>query len=395
MVTHDRGLLRRPSAPHHHKVTAVELFFDLVFIFAITQLSHYLTGHFSFVGTAQALLLLIGVWWVWIHTTWVTNWLDPDKLPVRIVLLALMAPGLVGSSAIPGAFDTHGLPMALAYLSIQVIRTLFFLWAAKGHPKAARNFQRVLLWLLLGGVFWIAGAMLDTLPRMWLWGMALGLEFVAPWLGFRVPGLGRSLTSDWEIDGRYMAERCGLFIIIALGESILVTGFTFSASSWTIADILTLVISLTGSIAMWWLYFDTAAEIGFDAIAKSDDPGKLARLAYTYVHILLIAGIIVAAAADEFVLRDPLGRADIRATVAVLTSATLYLFGILLFLWTVTGRAPLTLAAGLAVTLALAPIAAYVPPVALMALTTAVMLITALHDSHERRHRDFDIVPVP
>ena len=129
-------MLRNRSIPHHHKVTAVELFFDLVFIFAITQLSHYLIEHFTFVGGVQTLLLLVAVWWVWISTTWVTNWLDPDKLPVRVLLLALILPGLVGASAIPGAFDGRGLAVALAYLSIQVGRTLFFLWAAKEHVKA-------------------------------------------------------------------------------------------------------------------------------------------------------------------------------------------------------------------------------------------------------------------
>ncbi|RPI55381.1 MAG: hypothetical protein EHM55_08035, partial [Acidobacteria bacterium] len=113
-------MLRKRSEPHHHKVTAVELFFDLVFIFAFTQLSHHFIDHFTFVGAVQGLLILVGVWWVWIHTTWLTNWLDPDKLPVRLMLLALMLPGLIGSSAIRGAFDTHGLAIALAYLSIQV-----------------------------------------------------------------------------------------------------------------------------------------------------------------------------------------------------------------------------------------------------------------------------------
>jgi len=252
-------MLRNRSIPHRHKVTAVELFFDLVFIFAITQLSHYLIEHFTFVGGVQTLLLLIAVvdergtaryiWWVWISTTWATNWLDPDKLPVRVLLLALIFPGLVGASAIPGAFDGRGLAVALAYLSIQVGRTLFFLWAAKEHVKAARNFQR-LAWLLAGGVFWIAGAEAHPPARMWWWGIALAVECLSPWLGYWVPGLGRSLTTDWEIEGAYMAERCGLFIIIALGESILVTGFTFSGLAWSLGNILTLAVSLAGCVAM-------------------------------------------------------------------------------------------------------------------------------------------------
>jgi low temperature requirement protein LtrA len=393
MPDRSRRLLRaRGASPR--RVAAVELFFDLVFIFAVTQLSHRLIEHFSVLGATQALLLLIGVWWAWIYTTWLTNWLDPEKLPVRTMLLALVFPGLVGAAAIPGAFETHGMALALAYLSIQVGRTLFFLWAATGNPQTARTFQRVLVWLLVGGVFWVIGALVDTIPRMWLWGMALGLEFVSPWLSFRVPGLGRSRAGEWEIDGAYIAERCGLFIIIALGESILVTGFTFSASAWTVANMVTLATSLTGTIAMWWLYFDTTAEIGLDAISKSNDPDKLARFAYTYVHILLVAGIIVAAVADEFVLRDTFGRANARATIAILTSAGVYLLGTLLFLWVATGQLPQTPATGLAATLALAPLAPFIPPVVLMALTATVLFVTALHESHRRRHREFEIVPV-
>ena len=387
-------MLRNRSDPRHNRVTAVELFFDLVFVFAITQLSHYLIEHFTFVGGAQTLLVLVAVWWVWISTTWVTNWLHPDMLPVRVLLLALMLPGLIGASAIPEAFDGRGLALALAYLSIQVGRTLFFLWAAKGHVKAARNFQRMLAWLLAGGVFWVAGAEAAPAARMWWWGGALAVECLSPWLGYWVPGLGRSLTTDWEIKGVYMAERCGLFIIIALGESILVTGFTFSGLAWNVGNILTLAVSFAGSVAMWWLYFDTTADIGLHALSKSDDPGRLARLSYTYVHLLLVAGIIVGAAADEFVLRRPFGQADGPAALAVLGSAALYLLGIVLFLWAVTGRLPLTPVAGLSVTVALGALSPYLPPVALMAAAAAVMFATALSELHVRRHHEFDISPV-
>jgi low temperature requirement protein LtrA len=393
----DRSLLRSRYAHRHHKVTAVELFFDLVFVFAVTQLSQYLRQHFSVTGAVQMLLLLVAVWWVWIYTTWVTNWLNPDKLPVRVVLLVLMLPGIIGSSALPGAFGSRGLAVALAYLGMQVGRTLFFIWAAKGHPAAARNFQRVLFWLLLGGILWIAGAFVDGGQRIWYWGAALALECVSPWLGYWVPGLGRSYTRDWDIEGGYMAERCGLFVIIALGESILVTGLTFSGMSWTVAGMATLIVSFTVSIAMWWLYFDTTSELGLQAISRSEDPGRLARLVYTYVHLLLIAGIIVSAVADGFVLRAPLGPADGRATIALLGSTGLYLLGILLFLQAVTGRLPVAPLIGLLLTLGMALVAPYVPPVVLMAATSVLLFAIALHESSSPslESQNFDVVPVP
>jgi low temperature requirement protein LtrA len=234
-MTRSRDLLRQRERHDHGKVSFVELFFDLVFVFAVTQLSHSLIEHFTLVGAAHTLLLMLAVWWVWIYTTWVTNSLDPERLPVRLVLLTLMLVGLILSSSIPKAFESRGLAFG-AYVAMQVGRTLFFLWAVKGHPGMVRNFQRILIWLVLAGVFWIAGGIAHHAARFGLWVLALSLEYVSPSLGFRVPGLGRSTTGDWNVEGGHMAERCGLFVIIALGESILVTGATFSGLPWTPAS---------------------------------------------------------------------------------------------------------------------------------------------------------------
>lgn len=132
-VRADKSLLRARSGREHSKVTSIELFFDLVFVFAITQLSHLWMEHFTPVGAVQTLLLMLAVWWVWIYTSWVTNWLDPEKLPVRFLLLAIMLAGLVMSSSLPRAFESRGIAFATAYVLIQVGRTVFFLWAVKGH----------------------------------------------------------------------------------------------------------------------------------------------------------------------------------------------------------------------------------------------------------------------
>jgi low temperature requirement protein LtrA len=117
-------------------VHPLELFFDLVFVFAITQLSHLLLEHLTWLGAVQTALLLLAVWWVWIFTSWVTNWLDPDKAPVRLLLFVLMLAGLVLSASIPKAFETRALPFALAYVFMQVGRCLFMLWALQGSSPA-------------------------------------------------------------------------------------------------------------------------------------------------------------------------------------------------------------------------------------------------------------------
>ena len=152
-------LLRRRDNSDAGRVGMIELFFDLVFVFAVTQLSHTLVADLTLTGMLRVTLLLLAVWWVWIYTSWVTNWLDPERIPVRACLLVLLVAGLVMSVSIPHAFDELGLYFAGAYAFMQVGRTLFFLWAVRGGPATLlQNFQRILVWLGTSGALWIAGA---------------------------------------------------------------------------------------------------------------------------------------------------------------------------------------------------------------------------------------------
>ena len=376
-MSNDRGLLRTRSGHGHHRVSFVELFFDLVFVFAITQLSHFLIEHFSPLGAVQALLLMLAVWWVWIYTTWFTNWIDPVKAPVRLLMLAMMLAGLILSASIPMAFETRGLAFAGAYASMQLGRTAFFLWAVRGHARMVENFRRIVGWLGFAAVFWLAGAFTEGLSRLAIWTFAMALELVSPAIGYWTPGLGRSTTTDWDVEGGHMAERCGLFIIIALGESILVTGATFSGLAWDAATVAAFVVSFVGSLAMWWLYFEVGAEAGSQTISASADPGRLARLAYTYIHLLLVAGIVVAAVADELVLAHPTGHADAKTTIAVVGSVGLYLLGHALFAWSIDKRVPLSSLAGILALCAFVPVAPHLSPLALMAAGTGVLVATA------------------
>ena len=208
--------------------------------------------------------------------------------------------------------------------------------------------------------------------------MALGLEFISPSFGFWVPGLGRSTTADWNVEGGHMSERCALFIIIALGESILVTGATFSGLDWAPATVAAFVASFLGSLAMWWLYFDTSAEFGSTVISTSGDPGRLARLAYTYIHLFMVAGVIVSAVADEFVLAHPTGHTDVKTAVSVLGGTALYLIGITLFKWAIAGRFPMSHLIALTALALLAATTEVVSPVLLIAATTFVLVALAV-----------------
>jgi low temperature requirement protein LtrA len=249
-----------------------------------------------------------------------------------------------------------------------------------------RNFQRILAWLVLAGLFWIAGALADSGSRLWLWTVALAVEFVSPSVGFWVPGLGRSMTADWNVEGGHMAERCGLFMIIALGESLLVTGATFAGMPWTSANVAALVVSFVGSLAMFWLYFDTSAELGSRAITGSEDPGRIARLVYTYIHLPLVAGVIVSAVADEFVLAHPTGHSDERTSIAVLGGTGLFLIGNWLFKWAIVRRLPLSPLVGIVAVAGLVGLVDFLSPVGLMAAAVVVLIGSAAWASRiERR----------
>ena len=375
-------LLRARGAHGHAPVTNVELFFDLVFVFAVTQLSHLLLKNLTLLGALHTALLFVAMWWVWIFTSWVTNWLDPERVPVRLLLLALMLAGLVLSTSIPQAFGARALPFALAYVSMQVGRSLFVIWAlGTASPDNRRNFLRITAWLSVAGIFWIAGALVQDGPRLALWTIAIAIEFVSPTLGFWVPGLGRSTTSDWDVDGSHMAERCALFIIIALGESLLITGATLGDLAWNAPTLAAFAAAFVGSAAMWWIYFDTGAARGSRRIASSTDPGRLARLAYTYLHLPIVAGIIVAAVGDELVLAHPSGHLEPGAAASLLGGPALFLLGTLSFKASISGRLPLSHLIGLGLLALIAPIASHWTPLILSAATTAVLLVVAIWET--------------
>jgi low temperature requirement protein LtrA len=374
-----RSNLLRERKPHEHaRAGFVELFYDLVFVFAITQLSHGLLEHYSLRGAIETFILFMAVWWTWIDTAWVTNWLDPAKRPVRLMLLVMMLAGLVLSTSIPEAFSERGIYFALAYAFMQVGRSLFTLWALKDHnPANFRNFQRITAWCVLFGLFWIAGALAEGDLRLILWALAVLIETSAPSLGFFVPGMGRATTAEWDVEGGHLAERCGLFVIIALGESVLVTGATFADLAWGWDSKAAFAVAFIGSVALWWIYFDIGHELGSERIVHSSDPGRLARLSYTYLHMPIIAGIVVTAVGDEFSLAHPLGHPHGGTQLALLGGPALFLAGTALFKRSVAGEWPVSHLAGAVLLLLLIPISGWMPFLMIASLQVVVLILVA------------------
>jgi low temperature requirement protein LtrA len=374
--------LRTRGSHEQSRVTNVELFFDLVFVFAVTQLSHGLLAHLTPLGALQIAVLTVAVWWVWIYTAWVTNWLDPERTAVRLLLFALMLVGLVMSASIPKAFEERAWAFALAYALSQVGRSAFMLWALKNHDRGNfQNFLRIISWQGATAVLWLAGAMAHGQARLVLWAMAMAVDAFAPIVGFQVPRLGRSATTDWVVEGGHLAERCALFAIIALGESILVTGATFAGLAWTAEHIGAFAVAFAGSVAMWVIYFNIGAERGSRHIASSSDPGRLARNGYTYLHLLIVAGIIVAAVGDELVLHHPGGHTELKTAIVLLGGPALYLLGNLLFKGLSAPYLPLSHLIGLGLLALLILTVPVMTPLLLSAATTAILILVATWES--------------
>jgi low temperature requirement protein LtrA len=388
--------LVRERATGRRRVTNIELFFDLVYVFAITQLSDFLLGHRTALGALQAALLLAMVWLLWAYTTWVTNWFDPDKVPVRLLLLGLMLVSLAMSAALPGAFRSTGWLVGLAYAVMQIGRSAFAVVALRGQPPGgeylplARNYQRILLWCCVSGALAVAGGLAPgTLARALLWLAAVGVDLLGGAVGFFTPGLGRARTQEWNIEGGHFAERCQAFILIAFGESIVVTGATLAGliagplarpGAQHAPTVLAFLVAFSGSVALWWLYFDRSADEGARLIAASSDPGRLGRSAYHYIHPLMVGGIILTAAADDVVLTTPRSVGVASTAWLVLGGPALYVAGHLAFKLNVWRRVSWPRVAALIVLALLGLLAPHVSALALSACAAATVVAVAVAD---------------
>ena len=370
-----RGILRSDG-----RVTNIELFFDLVFVFAVTQLSRTLVHHLSFDGAVQTAVLLAVVWQAWIYTTWFTTFVNPARQPVRLVLMATMLGSLIMAVALPEAFDGRGLLFAATFVIMQVGRAMVATVLLRGY-ELRMVFVRVTAWCVLSGLVMITGAAVHGHARLSCWAAAIAIDLVGAAVGFYVPGLDRSATTDWVIEGGHFAERCQGFVLIALGESIVVTGSILAGGEHLSAHLVgAALVAFAGAVALWWVYFDRAAEDSAAEIGRSDDPGRLGRSAFHWIHPLIVAGIIVAAAADEVVLDEPDQRGLASTSWLVLGGVALFLLGHALFKLVVWRGWPWTRLGGLLAVVVLIPVAPHVSAISLGVATLVVLVCVAIGD---------------
>ena len=322
---------RRRGEGEDQRATTLELFYDLVFVFAITQISHLLLAHLTWQGAGEAALVLLVVWWAWNYTTWVTNELDPESVVVRGLLIGIMLASLFMAVAIPDAFGGRALLFAVSYVAIQVGRHLFLTLIAPPGSIERERAAHILIWFAASGIFWIAGGLAGFHARVGLWLVALAIDYSAPLFLYWVPGRRHLSGSTWDVETSHFAERFSLFMIIALGESIVVTGATTSQLDLDAATVTSFAIAFLGTAAMWWLYFTYVAAIAERRLARAENRTSLARDGYTYLHVVMVAGIVLAAVGDEIVIANPGDTLSGPEVAAVVGGAAIYLLGHTLF----------------------------------------------------------------
>lgn len=384
------NVMRPSDRERGDRVAFVELFFDLVFVFALTQISEVVAAVSTPLDGVRAAILIGAVWWLWMNTTWVTNWLDPARMPVRIAVVLLAFAGLVVSTSIQESGGERALAFALGYVGLQLVRSIFMVVATLRHePAVAVDFLRITAWFLITGVAWIAGALLGGIALIVLWSVAVVVDYAVARTDYALPGLGRGTMEGWDVSAAHIAERASLFIIIALGETFLVTGFAFVAEETSPERIAALASAFITAAAMWWLHFDRGEQQGEERMEDSSRAGAVARDAYAYGHVPIVAGIILTGVADKTVIGEP-NEASALAIATVLGGPVLFLIGVAVFR-RVVGAPGLAVLLGAAAGVALLlPLAGAMPAWALSAAASVVLLTAAVVDTVLRRRRGED-----
>lgn len=362
-------------------VSFSELLFDLIYVFAVTQISHYLLHHLTWLGFLQSAVIWFAMWMAWQHTTWMTNWFDPNTRKIRIFLFILMLIGLIIAAAIPDAFGDRGLIFALCYVATQIGRSGIILFMLGKKHHLTKNYTRILIWFFISAVFWIVGALEEDFIRLILWTIAVLSDYIAPMHGFYLPILGRSDSSkEWTIEGHHLTERCQLFVIIAFGETILMTGASLSELEvWTLPVVAAALLSAVSSLAMWWVYFDTSSEVGAEKIQKVDDPGMLG-LKYHAVHVVLVGALIMSAVGDELTVNHPLGYISLAAIFVIIVGPVIYLVSNIAYKWLTCHIIAKSHIVGIIALLLIIPFSPYLNLLIINALSVFVFVAISIYE---------------
>jgi low temperature requirement protein LtrA len=354
---------REPDA--EHRVTPLELFFDLVFVFAITQVTILLADHPTWAGVLRGMLVLAALWWAWTVYAWLTSATDVDEGGVRLVMLGSIAAMFGVALAVPGAFGDDAVLFGVAYLLVRLLHLVLSSSVARDDPDRLGALLRFAPTAIVGASLLVLAGFLEGKERIVVWVIALAVDYLGP----VVIGVGQG----WQVAPEHFAERHGLIILIALGESLIAIGVGAGFELGT-GEIVGAALGIVVVSALWWLYFDVAAIVARGRLmqARGLELHRLALHSYSYLHLPMFAGIVLFALGLKTTLGHVGEALDTVPAVGLCGGAALYLLGHIAFLLRATGYVFRRRTLGAAVLLALVPAAVAIPALAALALVSAV-----------------------
>jgi low temperature requirement protein LtrA len=372
-----------PARRVEDRVTPLELFFDLVFVLAITQCSALMVEEASWAGLGKGLVVLGVIWWGWVGYSWLTSVIDPEEGAVRLAMFAAMAGFLVVALCVPDAFGDLGLTFALAYGAVRAAHIVLFVLASRQDGGLRHSVLGLAVSTAVGVALLATASQVDGTVQGALWVAALALDMAGPLV---------IDPSGWRLEPAHFAERHGLIVIIALGESIIALG----ASAGHEVDGTVLVAAAVGlalSAGLWWLYFDVISYVASKVLVETVEARRrntLARDAYSYLHFVLVAGVVLTAVGLHDVLVHPGEPLGTEASVALFGGAALYLLGHTAFYRRCTGNLkPHRLVAGL-VLAAMVPVGTELDALPSLVLVTALVVVLLVYEGvrfGESRHQ--------
>jgi low temperature requirement protein LtrA len=292
-------LVTEPTAEEEERKTSyLELFFDLVFVFAITQVTSLLLEDTTAAGFARAALVLGLVWWAWSAYAWMTNAVDIENVVTRLIVLGAMGAAFFMALAVPDAYQDEGIWFAVAYFAVRILNTTLFSWGVRHDAVQLRATLRLAPWFLGAALVALAGGFADGDTRTYIWTASLAIDVI---------GTLTVANANWRVSPSHFAERFALIVIIALGESIVAIGLTTAGLRKDGTFALSVVVAFAGVAALWWAYFDFTATAVERALrrASPEARGALARDMFTFFHYPIVLGIILYAVAAKKTLAHP------------------------------------------------------------------------------------------
>jgi low temperature requirement protein LtrA len=357
-----------------HQVTPLELFFDLVFVFAITQVTSLLANQPTWGGVLRGMLVLAAVWWAWIGYAHLTSAMDVDEGGIRLAMLASMGAMLGVALAVPGAFGHDAVLFGCAYLLVRLLHLVLSAIVARDDPDARGALLRFAPTATFGALLIMVAGFLEGDERIALWAVALAIDYLGP----AVIGIG----GGWRVAPEHFAERFGLIILIALGESIISVGAGAGFELGT-GEIGAAMLGIVVVSAFWWLYFDVAAIFARRRLVQASgvERARLARDAYTYIHLPMVAGIVLFALGLKTTIGHVGEELDTVPAVGLCGGAALYLLAHVAFLFRTNGYVFRRRTVGAVVLLALIPAAVAIPALAALALVSAVCALVVAYEA--------------